>query len=63
MGRKKTEKPKMPATEEAVELKAVRLHLPLDVYTKFRVLAAKEGVPMAILARSVIEAFVAKKGS
>lgn len=61
MARKKTEKPKMPATEEAIEMKAVRLYLTRDVHDEFRVLAAKERTNMAILARRVIEEYVVSK--
>ena len=61
MARKKTEKREMPATEEEVTMRAVRLYLASEVYADFKVLAAKEDVPMAILARRVIEDYVESK--
>ena len=61
MARKKTEKPKMPATQAETRLRAVRLFVTSDVYGEFKVMAAKEDVPMATLARRVIEEYVASK--
>jgi hypothetical protein len=64
VARKKTEKP-MPATEMEMEMKVkekpVRLYLTEDVHNDFRVLAARERVPMAIMARRIIEQFVESK--
>ena len=61
MARKKTEKPKMPATQAEPKMRAVRLFLAASVYGEFKVMAAKEDVPMATLARRVIEEYVASK--
>ena len=61
MARKKVEKPKVPATEEETRMRAVRLFLTADIYSEFKVMAAKDDVPMAVLARRVIEEYVAVK--
>jgi hypothetical protein len=42
-------------------LKLVRLELPPNVHQRFRVEAAKEGLPMAAMARRVIEEWIAKR--
>lgn len=60
MARKKTEKPKMAATEVEAELRVVRLALPPDEHQQFRVLAAKEGTNMALLARRIVREYIAK---
>jgi len=60
MARKKKEKPAVPAIEEATD-KFVRLVIPADIHRDFRVLAAKEGVGMAVLASRIIVEFVESK--
>lgn len=44
-----------------VELKAVRLELPLEVHRALRVEAAKQDQSMAALVRGLVEEFLAKK--
>src|SRR5215471_17985903 len=42
--------------------KPVRLYLPVELHERFRALAVREGVSMAMLARRVVEEFVARHG-
>jgi hypothetical protein len=42
-------------------LKLVRLELTPNVHQRFRVESAKEGLPMAAMARRVIEEWIAKR--
>jgi hypothetical protein len=49
----------MPATE--VEMKIVRLALPRDDHREFRKLAAAEETNMALLARRVIQEWIARQ--
>ena len=58
MARKKTERANMPATE--VEMKFVRLQLPTDDHKKLRRLAADEETNMAILARTIVQEYLAR---
>jgi hypothetical protein len=58
MARKKTETPKMPTTE--VEMKFVRLQLPPGDHKKLRQLAADEETNMAILARRIVQEYLAR---
>jgi hypothetical protein len=55
---KKTEKAKMQATQE--ELRAVRLYLPADDHRKLRRLAADEETNMALLARRIVQEYIAR---
>jgi hypothetical protein len=58
MARKKPEEvPKMPAT---TELRAVRLHLPLDDHRKLRRLAADQDTNMALLTRKIVQEYLAR---
>jgi hypothetical protein len=57
MAKKKPETPKMPATQE--ELRAVRLYLPAEDHRKLRRLAADEETNMALLARKIVQEYVA----
>jgi hypothetical protein len=57
MARKKTGDSTMPATRQ--ELRAVRLYLPAEVHKKFRRLAADEETNMALLARKIVQDYVA----
>lgn len=59
MARKKTESPAMPTTE--AELRVVRLALPPDDHREFRKLAAAEETNMALLARRVIQEYIARQ--
>lgn len=59
MARKKTEKPEMPATE--AELRVVRLALPPEDHKEFRKLAAEEETNMALLARRIIQEYIARR--
>ena len=58
MASKKTETPKMPATEE---LRVVRLALPPQDHREFRKLAAAEETNMALLARRIVQEYIAQK--
>jgi hypothetical protein len=58
MARKKTGRTEMPATE--AELRVVRLALPPDDHREFRKLAAAEETNMALLARRVIQDYIAR---
>lgn len=58
MARKKTEAPKVPATE--IELRVVRLALPPEDHKEFRKLAAAEETNMALLARRIIQEYIAE---
>jgi hypothetical protein len=58
MARKKTEKPAMPATQP--EMRSVRLYLPLDDHRRLRRLAADNETNMAILARRIVQDYIAK---
>jgi hypothetical protein len=58
MARKKTEVPQMPATE--VEMRVVRLALPPEDHKEFRKLAAAEETNMALLARRIVQDYIAK---
>jgi CopG-like RHH_1 or ribbon-helix-helix domain, RHH_5 len=51
----------MPAATEEAALMLVRLELPKDVHKQFRVEAAKEGVSMARMARTLVEEWVAER--
>lgn len=57
MARKKGDK--MTATE--TETKFVRLELPIEAHTAFRVEAAKRGTTMATLAREIVEEFLSRQ--
>jgi hypothetical protein len=59
MARKQAKGETMPAIE--AEVKSIRLQLPLDVQTKFRVEAAKEGKSMAAVARRLVEEYLSKR--
>jgi hypothetical protein len=59
MARKKTEAPKMPTATD--ELRIVRLQLPAAEHKEFRKLAAAEETNMALLARRVIQEYIARK--
>jgi hypothetical protein len=59
MARKKTEKPEMSAIE--AKPKPIRLALPPDLHQQFRVEAAMQGTNMAILARRIIQEYLAKR--
>lgn len=59
MAKKKTEAPKMPATE--VEMRVVRLALPPEDHREFRKLAAAEETNMALLARRIVTDWIARK--
>jgi hypothetical protein len=61
MGRKKTEKPEMPAVEAKPLLKLVRLELPSDYHRDLRVIAAKQETTMALLARKLIKEYVGQQ--
>ena len=54
MARKKTEQPKMPATETEPELKAVGLYLPKDAHKLLRQLVADNETNMAMIARKIV---------
>lgn len=58
MARKKTETPKMPATE--VQGKFVRLQLPPAEHKQLRQLAAAEESNMATLARRIVLEYLAR---
>jgi hypothetical protein len=58
MARKKVENPPMPAVE--AKPKPIRLALSPDLHQQFRVEAALQGTNMAILARRIIEEYLAK---
>jgi hypothetical protein len=58
MAKKKAGKPKMPATQ--AELRSVRLQLPPDDHRKLRRLAADQETNMAILARRIIQEYLAR---
>jgi hypothetical protein len=58
MARKKTEQPKMQATE--AEMKFVRLQLPPDEHRKLRRLAADEETNMALLARRIVLEYLSR---
>ena len=59
MGRKRTEKPKMPAAAEPeVKTKPVRLDLDPEIHRKLRVVAAEQGKTMAVFAREAVEKWV-----
>jgi hypothetical protein len=59
MATKKAEKPKMPATE--VEMRVVRLALPREDHKEFRKLAAAEEINMAMLARRIVQEWIARQ--
>jgi hypothetical protein len=59
MARKKTGPTKMQATE--TELRVVRLALPPEDHREFRKLAAAEETNMALLARRVIQEYIARQ--
>jgi hypothetical protein len=61
MARKKTEATRMPATEVEAVLRVVRLALPPEDHKLFRKLAAGEETNMAILARRIVQEFIARK--
>jgi hypothetical protein len=61
MARKKTEKKDMPAIAAEPQTKPVRLDLPLDVHQMLRVVAAEDGLPMAVFAREVVERVVRER--
>jgi predicted DNA-binding protein len=56
---KRKGRPKMRATAES-ETKPVRLDLSKEVHHMLRVVAAKQGKPMAVFAREAIEELVRK---
>ena len=64
MGRKKTERPELPATgaepaaNPRAELKVVRLELPREYHRRFRIMAAQHDTTMAILARKIVTDFI-----
>jgi hypothetical protein len=58
MASKKTGTPKMPAIEE---LRVVRLALPPQDHKEFRKLAAAEETNMALLARRIVQEYIARK--
>lgn len=60
MARKRTEESKMPVTAEP-KTKPVRLDLAADVHQMLRVVAAKEGKPMAVFARELVEQEVRRR--
>jgi hypothetical protein len=60
MARKKTEQDPMPGTETQPDLRAVRLYLPADDHRKLRRMAADEETNMAILARRIVQDYIAK---
>jgi len=60
MARKKTENPPMPAVEEEVEMKAVRLYLPEDAHWALRKMAAEHKTNMAMMARQIVMEYLAK---
>jgi hypothetical protein len=49
----------VPVTE--VEVRAVRLELPLNLHKEFRIEAAKEDASMAAIARKLVEEWMAKR--
>ena len=59
MARTKTGNSKMQATE--VELRVVRLALPPEDHREFRKLAAAEETNMALLARRIIQEWIARQ--
>jgi hypothetical protein len=58
MARKKSEKSKMAATD--VEMRFVRLQLPVEDHRKLRRLAADEDTNMAILTRRIVQEYLAR---
>jgi hypothetical protein len=58
MARKKTEKNPMPATQ--TEMRFVRLQLPADDHKKLRRLAADNDTNMAVLARQIVQEYIAQ---
>jgi hypothetical protein len=58
MARKKTEKKPVQATE--LEMRFVRLQLPIEEHKKLRRLAADKDTNMALLAREVVLAYIEK---
>lgn len=58
MAKKKPEKPMPAIAEPETKTKPVRLDLPLDLHQKLRVVAAKQGKPMAVFAREIVERIV-----
>ena len=61
MARKKIEATKMPATQTEGELRVVRLALPPEDHKEFRKLAAAEETNMAILARRIVQEYIARR--
>jgi hypothetical protein len=57
MARKRTEKTPVPATQ--VEMRAVRLQLPPEDHKKLRRLAADADTNMALLAREIVQGYIA----
>jgi hypothetical protein len=57
---KKTGKPSMPATVTQAELRSVRLQLPLEEHRKLRRLAADHDTNMALLARKIVQEYLAR---
>jgi hypothetical protein len=49
------------AEVKAEELKAVRLELPPELHRQLRIEAATQGTHMSLLARQVVEEFLAKR--
>jgi hypothetical protein len=58
MARKKTEEPKVEATQ--TELRTVRLALPPEDHKKLRRLAADNDTNMALLARRIVQEYIAR---
>jgi len=61
MAKKTGEKPKMPASATQTELRSVRLQLPPEDHKKLRRLAADQDTNMAILARKVMQEYIARQ--
>jgi hypothetical protein len=60
MARKKMERAPMPTTETQPDLRAVRLYLPPDDHRKLRRMAADEETNMALLARRIVQEYIAR---
>jgi hypothetical protein len=56
-------KPRENSSVDRSGRKLVRLELTSETHRRFRVEAAKEGLPMAIMARSLIEKWLTERGA
>jgi hypothetical protein len=58
MAKKRLGRPPMPATD--VELRPVRLHLPVEEHKRLRRLAADQDTNMALLTRKIVMEYIAR---